>query len=81
MPKTKGWTGKLSAFGKYLQKHEIGRETIAAAVEITPSYVSMLAHGKAQPGFGCALQIERWTTRTIKIEGEPAPFRCGDWGL
>jgi len=76
------WTGKLSKFGIYLQTHKLERDKVAKAAGITPSYVSMLAHAKATPGLALASRISAWTAAEVKDEkGEPAPFRCEDWGL
>ena len=77
--RTKGWTGDLSRFGLYLKRHGIDRAKIAAGAGVTPSYISMLAHGKAQPGFRRAVAIERWTRLNVKAAEQPAPFSCGDW--
>jgi transcriptional regulator with XRE-family HTH domain len=85
MARTKGWTGKLGAFGLYLQRNNVKREAIATGSGVTPSYISMLAHEKARPGFRLALAIERWTLANVVTPaglegaGKPAPFRCGDW--
>jgi hypothetical protein len=65
MARTKGWTGKLSRFGLYLQRYGVDRSKIAAGAGVTPSYISMLAHGKASPGFRAAVAIERWTTKNV----------------
>lgn len=55
------WTGDLSAFGKFLKKHKITRDAIAVGLGITPSYISMIAHKKARPGFKLAEAIAKWT--------------------
>jgi len=68
--------GTLSAFGTYLQTHKIERDAVAKALEITPAYVSMLAHGKATPAFKLARQVAAWTRQTFA-----APFTCDDWDL
>jgi len=82
MGRAKGWAGKLSEFGEYLKKHGLDRDVVAGAAGVTPSYVSMLAHGKANPGFKRAVAIERWTHETVKDSGgRPAPFSCVDWDV
>lgn len=70
------WGGELVNFGKFLQKHDIPREDIARIFDVTPAYISMLAHGKATPGLALALNILRWTRK----EGLPE-FGPEDWGI
>lgn len=89
--RTRGWGGELSRFGEYLKRHAVQRETIATGADVTPSYISMLAHGKARPGFALALRIQRWTLANVKHPdgsvddtgrtnaGQPAGFLCDDW--
>ncbi len=95
MGRTKGWSGELSAFGEYLKRHNVQRDAVAAGGGVTPSYISMLAHGKAKPGFRLARAIELWTRENVtESSGEaldlaaevasnvaptPAPFTCSDW--
>jgi transcriptional regulator with XRE-family HTH domain len=81
MARQKGWTGELAKFGAYLRAHKLDREAVAKALGVTPSYVSMLAHGKPKrPGFDLALKIETWTRENVRtIENAPAPFSCTDW--
>lgn len=55
------------------------RKKIADGVEVTPSYISMLAHGNAKPGFGLALAIDRWTLANVTSEGNAVPFTVYDW--
>lgn len=74
--KKKEWGGVLGKFGQYLKEHNVDREELAAALRCTPSYVSMFAHAKAQPGRDLAVGIELWTT--LKY-GEDNAFRCVDW--
>ena len=78
MPK-QAWTGELSLFGKYLKKHKVNRGTIAKGLGKTPSYISMLAHGKATPGFKLALEIEKWTRENVTSHGHASPYKCTDW--
>lgn len=61
-----GWSGNLSKFGEYLKVYSIDRDTLAKGVDITPSYVSMLAHGAATPSFKLAGRIEKWTRENAK---------------
>ncbi len=68
------WTGKLSAFGRFLKTHKLTRDAVATGLEITPSYVSMIAHGKASPGFKLAGAIAAWTRANA-----PAAFELADW--
>ncbi len=79
--RTRGWKGTLSRFGEYLQKHDVPRDAIAKGCVVTPSYISMLAHGKAKPGFGLARAIEAWTRANVVEAEGPAPFTCADWEL
>lgn len=66
--------GNLSRFGEYLRAHSLDRETVAEVGDVTPSYVSMLAHGKASPGLKLARKIQRWTQAN-----KPQAFTCMDW--
>jgi hypothetical protein len=70
------WGGKLCPFGEFLQKYDVPRDVIAAKFDVTPAYISMLAHGKATPGLRLALDILKWT-REAKL---PA-FGPEDWGI
>lgn len=70
------WAGDLSDFGKFLSTHDIPREKVSSLFDVTPAYVSMLAHGKATPALKLSLSILRWTRK----EGLP-PFGPEDWGL
>lgn len=75
-----GWSGELSKFGRYLKVHKLEREAVAKGAEITPSYVSMLAHGKASPGFKLAARIEKWTSENVTgKDGQPKPFAMKEW--
>ncbi len=69
------WNGKLSKFGKYCKDNELSREVLAKALEVTPSYISMLAHGKAKPGGRLAVAIQKWTEKNV-IAGS---FDCESW--
>jgi hypothetical protein len=62
----KSWSGNLSKFGAYLRDYKIDRDTLARGVDITPSYVSMLAHGAATPSFMLAGRIEAWTRENAR---------------
>jgi len=73
------WSGSLSKFGRYLKAHKIERETIAEGLDITPSYVSMIAHAKARPSFKLAMRIAVWTAKHVKKDGQPAPFPVESW--
>lgn len=68
------WAGELSAFGRFLKKHKLTRDEVAKGLGVTPSYVSMLAHGKASPGFKLAGAIAKWTKKSA-----PAEFALGSW--
>ncbi len=68
------WTGKLSAFGRFLKTHALTRDAVASGLDITPSYVSMLAHGKARPGFKLAGAIASWTKSNA-----PEAFPLDSW--
>jgi transcriptional regulator with XRE-family HTH domain len=81
MARTRGWSGDLSLFGEYLKRHGVDRKKVADGVNVTPSYISMLAHGNAKPGFSLALAIDRWTLANVKADGEPAPFTVYDWAI
>jgi len=74
-PKAPGsWSGNLSKFGKYLKKHGLTRDAVAVGADVTPSYVSMLAHGKASPGFKLAARISEWTKKNA-----PEAFELAAW--
>lgn len=73
MARTRGWSGDLSLFGEYLKRHSVDRKKVADGVGVTPSYISMLAHG-AKPGFALALAIDRWTLANVTV-----PFTVYDW--
>lgn len=80
MARKKGWSGDLSEFGLFLQAHSVERDRIAKAVGVTPSYISLLAHGKAKPGLQTAIAIERWTRDNVTdTEGRPLVFPCASW--
>lgn len=81
MGRQKGFAAEhLSKFGAFLTRHNLNRDAIAAPTGVTPSYISMLAHGKAQPGFRLAVSIENWTRQNLKDEaGNPSVFACTDW--
>lgn len=76
MARTRGWSGDLSLFGEYLKRYGVDRKKVADGVSVTPSYISMLAHGNAKPGFGLALAIDRWTLANVVT-----PFTCYDWNV
>ena len=79
MARKKGWSGDLSPFGLFLQAHAVERDKIAKAVGVTPSYISLLAHGKAKPGLQTAIAIERWTRDNVQKDGRPVVFECEAW--
>lgn len=68
------WGGNLSTFGRFLKKHKLTRDDVAKGLGVTPSYVSMLAHAKASPGFKLAGKIADWTKAKA-----PEEFALGDW--
>ena len=68
------WAGELSNFGRFLKRHKLARDVVAKGLGVTPSYVSMLAHGKASPGFKLAGVIAKWTKKSA-----PAEFALGSW--
>lgn len=72
----KPWNGKLSKFGKFCKDHELNREKLAKDLGVTPSYISMLAHGKAKPGGALAVEIQRWTAKNV---GEKSAFLPENW--
>lgn len=77
----KAWSGELSNFGRYLKQNDVERERVATLFDITPAYVSMLAHGKATPAFALARRISDWTKRGVKNGTLTKPFTCDDWIL
>ncbi len=68
--------GKLSKFGKYCKDNALSRETLAKDLGVTPSYISMLAHGKAKPGGRLAVEIQRWTEKNPAVQ---TTFDPSDW--
>lgn len=68
------WKGRLSKFGRFLKEHKIQRETVAKALDVTPSYVSMIGHGKARPSFRLAQKITEWTKKHA-----PKEFALTEW--
>jgi transcriptional regulator with XRE-family HTH domain len=76
MGRSQEWAGELTTFGKYLQKQKLDRKTVAKALDISTSYVSMLAHGSATPAFKLALKFARWTKDKF---GAEKCFGCEDW--
>lgn len=75
------WGGSLCPFGKFLQKIDIPRDTVAKLFKVSPAYISMLAHGKATPGLALALDIMRWTRKGAEKGEFDQEFGCEDWGL
>lgn len=67
-----------SSFGTFLEQHlaakKMTRQQVAAGLDITSSYVSMLCRGTAKPGLKLALRIQTWTLETF---GEA--FDVGRW--
>lgn len=50
-----------SEFGRFLDDKKAGRRDVAAELDITSSYVSMLCRASAKPGLKLALRIAAWT--------------------
>lgn len=55
----------LTDFGLYLSTTQIPLDEAAQALEITRSYASALATGRATPGLRLALRIEDWTQGSV----------------
>ena len=66
----------LSPFGEYLKTQGVDKKTAAKALDVTPSYVSMLAHGQATAGLKLALRVQKWTIETF---GPTRVFRPEHW--
>lgn len=70
-------SAELSAFGKFLSTNKITRDQAAKDLDVTPAYISMLAHGKATPGLKLAMDIYRWSAR----KKAPEAFSADKWGV
>lgn len=57
-----------TAFGKFLEAKQLDRRQVAKELQITPSYVSMLARGTATPAFKLAQRIAVWSEGAFPLE-------------
>lgn len=77
----RGWTGDLSAFGAWLKANGLERDAVAKQFDVTPAYVSMLAHGKATPAFRLARDITKWSRKGADAGTLSSAFDYDCWAL
>lgn len=77
----RGWSGELSPFGKWLKANGLERDAVAKQFDVTPAYVSMLAHGKATPAFRLARDINDWSRKGEAAGTLKSPFVYENWAL
>lgn len=59
---------KLTTFGRYLKRKNISIASAAEQLDVTRSYVQMLATGAATPGLHTAAQIKKWSKGAVTFE-------------
>ena len=77
----RSWGGELSAFGAWLKANGLERDAVAKQFDVTPAYVSMLAHGKATPAFRLARDITAWSRKGADAGTLSKPFDYDAWEL
>lgn len=66
-----------TAFGRFLETQSIPYEDAASALDITRSYVGMLARGDVTPALDLAFKIADWA----KIKGGGDDVRVESWEM